>query len=109
MESALFEDKDPRERSFRNEDYSVRRVFLRSYPLQWRGGEEEEEEINEKIKGERRVRMSRGGRVKKMIMAVVNCGDDRNLVFSRFKDKINFYLVACFHVSFKTSTPLISR
>lgn len=105
----MFEDKDPRERSFRNEDYSVRRVFLRSYPLQWRGGEEEEEEINEKIKGERRVRMSRGGRVKKMIMAVVNCGDDRNLVFSRFKDKINFYLVACFHVSFKTSTPLISR
>lgn len=108
MESTLLEERDPRERSFRNEDYSIRRVFLRSYPLQW-GGDQEEEEETEKNTKEDRVHMSRGGKVKKMILAVVNCGEDRKLVFSRFKDKINFYLVACFHFSFKTTTPLISR
>ncbi|KAK1381605.1 hypothetical protein POM88_028349 [Heracleum sosnowskyi] len=108
MDSTLLDEKDPRERSFRNEDYNIRRVFLRSYPLQW-GGDDEEVKIEENKKESTRVRMSRGGKVKKMILAVVHCGEDRSLVLSRFKDKINFYLVACFHVSFKTTTPLISR
>ncbi|KAL8106440.1 hypothetical protein AgCh_029996 [Apium graveolens] len=110
MDSTLSEEKDPRERSFRNEDYNIRRVFLRSYPLQW-GGDDDEERKNEESESESssRVRISRAGKVKKMILAVVRCGEDRNLVLSRFKDKINFYLVACFRVSFKTSTPLISR
>ncbi|KAK2969280.1 hypothetical protein RJ640_030821 [Escallonia rubra] len=35
------EEDGLRTRSFRNEDYNNRRVFLRSYPLQW-GGEDEE-------------------------------------------------------------------
>lgn len=107
MDPTLLEEKDPRERSFRNEDYNTRRVFLRSYPLQW--GDDEEGKNEENKRESTRVRMSRGGKVKKMILAVVHCGEDRNLVLSRFKDKINFYLVACFRVSFKTTTPLISR
>lgn len=106
MDPTLLEEKDPRERSFRNEDYNTRRVFLRSYPLHW-GDDEVKNEENKREST--RVRMSRGGKVKKMILAVVNCREDRNLVLSRFKDKINFYLVACFRVSFKTPTPLISR
>ncbi|KAK1381551.1 hypothetical protein POM88_028295 [Heracleum sosnowskyi] len=78
--SLLHMKKDPRERSFRNEDYNIRRVFLRSYPLQWGGDDEVKIEANKKEST--RVRMSRG-KVKKMIIAVVHCGEDRNLVFSR--------------------------
>ncbi|GFZ21154.1 hypothetical protein Acr_29g0003160 [Actinidia rufa] len=101
------EENDLRARSFRNEDYTNRRAFLRSYPLHW-GGEDEHEEENK----HEPVRVSEGDDkkrpIKKMIISVFHWGEGRVLVLRRFKHKIGFYIIACLPVGFKPPTALIA-
>ncbi|KAG8075829.1 hypothetical protein GUJ93_ZPchr0006g45351 [Zizania palustris] len=103
-------------RSFRYEDYSTRRVFLRSYPLQWdwspspeekrqagqaaadkngsaggsAGEEEEEEEEEDGVE-------SCGRRWKRQVAeAVVGWGEEKLLgLFSRVKKRLALYLIGC--------------
>lgn len=104
MESTGLEENDPRARSFRYEDYNNRRIFLRSYPLQW-GGEDE------KSKDET-VRVTKRGKAKKplktIILSVFHWGEERTLIFTRFKHKVTFYVLACLPVGFKPPTAMIS-
>ncbi|PIN09800.1 hypothetical protein CDL12_17613 [Handroanthus impetiginosus] len=107
------EEDGMRARSFRYEDYNTRRVFLRSYPLHWGSESEVEESIEaaEKSKEEPVKVMNRtNGKkpIRKMILAVVHWGEERILVFRRFKHKITIYVVNCVPVHFKVPTALIS-
>ncbi|PON82824.1 hypothetical protein TorRG33x02_213980 [Trema orientale] len=95
-----------RSRSFRNEDYNNRRVFLRSYPLQW-GGEEEEgdEEKMAKVESNHNKRKKT---IKKIILAVIHWGNGKALVLRKVKNKLTIYVVACIPIAFKPPTALIS-
>ncbi|EXC06142.1 hypothetical protein L484_005463 [Morus notabilis] len=95
-----------RSRSFRDEDYNTRRVFLRSYPLRW-GGEEErnEEELPKKMESKNNTRKKY---IKKVILAVIEWSSDKALVLRKVKNKIAVYVVACIPISFKPPTALIS-
>lgn len=95
-----------RARSFRNEDYNNRRVFLRSYPLDWG---ENDEENKDKGKTERVTKECDAKKpVRKKILAVLQWGGGKILILRRFKHKIAIYVVACLPVSFKAPTALIS-
>ncbi|KAF5952828.1 hypothetical protein HYC85_010772 [Camellia sinensis] len=105
------EENDLRTKSFRDEDYNNRRVFLRSYPLQW-GGDEGEENKQDTVE----VSYGGGGGsgdgkkkpIKKLIVTVFEWGEGKILVLRRFKHKIEFYIIACLPVAFKPPTALIS-
>ena len=95
------EEDGLRAKSFRDEDYNTRRVFLRSYPLRW-GTQSEVEESAEaaiergKEEPEKVAQRNNGkGPMKKIVLAVVHWGEERNLVFRRFKHKITIYVVNC--------------
>ncbi|WJZ81598.1 hypothetical protein VitviT2T_001434 [Vitis vinifera] len=110
------EDNGMRARSFRNEDYNNRRVFLRSYPLDWGENDEEnkdkgktDEENKDKGKTERVTKECDAKKpVRKKILAVLQWGGGKILILRRFKHKIAIYVVACLPVSFKAPTALIS-
>lgn len=95
-----------RSRSFRDEDYNTRRVFLRSYPLQW-GGEERtnEEELLKKMESKNSTTKKY---IKKMILAVIQWSGGKALVLRKVKNKIAIYVVACIRIGFKPPTALIS-
>lgn len=107
-----------RARSFRYEDYNTRRVFLRSYPLHWGTESEAEESIeaaaaaaakSSKEEPAKVTNRTNGKKpIKKIILAVVHWGEERILVFRRFKHKITIYVVNCVPVNFKVPTALIS-
>lgn len=104
------EEDGLRAKSFRYEDYNTRRVFLRSYPLHW-GAESEAEESVEaaaaptksSYEEPAKVRKRKGGNrpIKKIVLAVVQWGEERILVFRRFKHKITIYVVNCVPVGSK--------
>ncbi|KAI3444577.1 hypothetical protein Pfo_001242 [Paulownia fortunei] len=110
------EEDGMRARSFRNEDYNTRRVFLRSYPLHWGAESEAEESIEaaaatkcSKEEPAKVTKRTNGKKpIKKIILAVVHWGEERVLVFRRFKHKITIYVVNCMPVNFKPPTALIS-
>ncbi|KAK1306291.1 hypothetical protein QJS10_CPA10g00002 [Acorus calamus] len=96
-------------RSFRYEDYNNRRVFLRSYPLQWEGEEEEED------KGEVMMKVSKGDKKNKVVvgvkgraMAVFHWSEGKVLLLRRLKHKVAYYLVACHPFGFKASANLLT-
>lgn len=93
-----------RAKSFRYEDYNTRRVFLRSYPLHW-GSESEAEESVEApaaAKFGKVTRRANGNKpIKKIVLAVVHWGEERILVFRRFKHKITIHVVNCVPVGSK--------
>lgn len=111
------DDGNMRAKSFRYEDYNTRRVFLRSYPLHW-GPESEAEASTEATAGgancsnkaHAKVTKSTNGKkpIKKIILAVVHWGEERVLVFRRYKHKITIFIVNCVPMSFKVPTALIS-
>ncbi|KAF8370219.1 hypothetical protein HHK36_031750 [Tetracentron sinense] len=106
--SLRMEKKEIRSRIFRYEDYNNRRVFLRSYPLQW--GEEEEEE-EEEVEKEKESLFKQGKEkkdVKKIFSCVLHWGGGKVLFLKKFKHKMAFYLVACHPFRFIPHTPLIS-
>ncbi|KAL1543514.1 hypothetical protein AAHA92_20479 [Salvia divinorum] len=97
-----------RAKSFRDEDYNTRRVFLRSYPLHWgteseaggsveaattKGSKEEPAKVAKRLNGKKPI--------KKIVLAVVHWGEERILVFRRFKHKITIYVVNCVPVNSK--------
>ncbi|KAF3431067.1 hypothetical protein FNV43_RR25797 [Rhamnella rubrinervis] len=103
-----------RTRSFRYEDYNNRRVFLRSYPLQW-GGEEEEDNNNEENEEERKGVTNEESNynrkkkpIKKMIMPIIHWGGGKVLILRRFKHKFTIHFIACISLGFKPPTSLIS-
>ncbi|KAL0428899.1 UNVERIFIED_CONTAM: hypothetical protein Sradi_0515900 [Sesamum radiatum] len=108
------EEDGMRARSFRYEDYSTRRVFLRSYPLHW-GADSQVEESREAAAAtaeDRKVEPARAAKgkkpIKKIILAVIQWGEERVLVFRKFNHKIMIYVVNCVPVHFKPPTALIS-
>ncbi|CAN6178235.1 unnamed protein product [Urochloa humidicola] len=94
-------------RSFRYEDYSTRRVFLRSYPLQWdwspapdddekhglAGGAAEEASGND---GDERCGGVRGWK-RQVVEVVVEWGEDKLLLLRRAKKRLALYLLGCHH------------
>ncbi|KAK4411366.1 hypothetical protein Sango_0209600 [Sesamum angolense] len=105
------EEDRMRARSFRYEDYNTRRVFLRSYPLHW-GPDSQVEESREAAAEDRKVEPAKAANGKKpikmMILAVIQWGEERVLVFRKFNHKIMIYVVNCVPVNFKPPTALIS-
>ncbi|KAF9605367.1 hypothetical protein IFM89_016920 [Coptis chinensis] len=99
------EETEARSRSFRDEDYNNRRVFLRSYPLQWEGtgdfeGDEKLVRVSKATKGKRKA--------KKILVCLFHWGGGKVLVLKKLQHKVGFYLVACHPFGFESSTALIS-
>ncbi|EEF47495.1 conserved hypothetical protein [Ricinus communis] len=80
-----------RTRSFRYEDYNNRRVFLRSYPLQWEG---EDQKANEEMG---KVTKENSGKkpIKKIILSIIHWGEGKIVVLKRFQHKLTVYVIAC--------------
>lgn len=104
------EEDGLRAKSFRYEDYNTRRVFLRSYPLHWGAKSETEESVEAAAAAAKcgyeepakdRKRKSGKKPIKKIVLAVVQWGEERILVFRRFKHKITVYVVNCVPVGSK--------
>lgn len=109
-----------RSRSFRNEDYNTRRVFLRSYPLQWGddggekeaaaggggGGEKKGKEETTATGRESAAETSEGMKscMKKIVVAAFQWRGERGLVLRKFKHKFTLYFVTCIPVGFKAPT-----
>ncbi|GMP82420.1 hypothetical protein CsSME_00036730 [Camellia sinensis var. sinensis] len=100
MGSEIIAENGLRTRSFRYKDYNNRRVFLRRYPLQWGG---KDEEIKKDI-----VRVHKGGNAKQLSASIFQWGEGRVLVLRRFKHKITFYIIACLPNGFKPPSALIT-
>ncbi|KAE8009389.1 hypothetical protein FH972_005827 [Carpinus fangiana] len=107
-----------RTKSFRNKSYNNRRVFLRSYPLQW--GEQDEYNKEEPLQlgqqdgfnKEDKVRAADGSNqenpMKKIILSVFHWGGEKFLFLRRVKHMIAVHVIACIPVGFKTPTALIT-
>ncbi|KDP26785.1 hypothetical protein JCGZ_17943 [Jatropha curcas] len=91
-------------RSFRYEDYNNRRVFLRSYPLQWDG---EENIANEEISSVSKENSEKKP-IKQLFLSIVQWGEGKVVVLKRFKHKFTVYIIACIPPNFKPRTALIS-
>lgn len=120
-----------RTKSFRN-SYNNRRVFLRSYPLQWGEQDEYNKEDDPLQLGEQdeynkeeplqlgqqdgfnkdKVRAADGSNqktpMKKIILSVFHWGGDKFLFLRRVKHMIAVHVIACIPVGFKTPTALIT-
>lgn len=107
MDATISKENGARSRSFRNEDYNNRRVFLRSYPLHWgdsvEDGENREETATEMPKSKEKTCMK-----KKFILAVFHWRGESALIFRRIKHKVTVYFITCLPVGFKTPTAMIS-
>uniref|UniRef100_A0A0D9WPX3 Uncharacterized protein n=1 Tax=Leersia perrieri TaxID=77586 RepID=A0A0D9WPX3_9ORYZ len=102
-------------RSFRCEDYSTRRVFLRSYPLQWDWSPAPEEkhqsaaaamapkEEDDEYEDERRGI----GWKRHVAVAVVEWGEDKLLLLRRVKKRLALYLIGC-HYGHRPALPFKS-
>nr|GLL40642.1 hypothetical protein PRUPE_4G256400 [Ipomoea trifida] len=109
-----------RSRSFRDEDYNTRRVFLRSYPLQWGdegekeaaaaagggGGGEKKGEEETTATARESAETSEGMKscMKKIVVAAFQWRGERSLVLRKFKHKFTLYFVTCIPVGFKAPT-----
>ncbi|KAL4573841.1 hypothetical protein LXL04_020661 [Taraxacum kok-saghyz] len=110
-----------RTRSFRNEDYNNRRVFLRSYPLHFNNDEDHQEQETYVIvdatsadgddykKQKKTMKMKKKKEaMKKIMVTIIEWGGGRGVVFRNFKHKVSFYVVACFPLVFKQPKAFIS-
>ncbi|KAF3675832.1 hypothetical protein CQW23_19420 [Capsicum baccatum] len=107
MDAAISKENGARSRSFRNEDYSNRRVFLRSYPLHWGGSVED----GENKEGEAAPVMPTSEEktfMKKIVIAVFRWKGEKALIFRRIKHKVTVYFITCLPVGFKAPTAMIS-
>lgn len=95
-----------RTKSFREEDYNNRRVFLRSYPLRW-GGEDEGKDEEIKVVSTESNSNRKKKLIKKMIVSVIHWSGGKVLVLRRFKHKFTIHVIACIALSFKRPTALI--
>ncbi|NP_001142819.1 hypothetical protein Zm00014a_040304 [Zea mays] len=88
-------------RSFRYEDYSTRRVFLRSYPLQWDWSPSRDDDDDDKQDGQDAADGDEccGSRrwKSKMVAAVTEWGEDKLLLLRRAKKRLALYLIGCHH------------
>ncbi|KQK18453.1 uncharacterized protein LOC100835391 [Brachypodium distachyon] len=100
-------------RSFRYEDYSTRRVFLRSYPLQWDAsdgkqqgqlGDEKHSEEDEDGYERRRDRKWK----RQVVVAVVEWGEEKLLLLRRVKKRLALYLLGCHYGSRPPALPFRS-
>uniref|UniRef100_A0ACD6AEG5 Uncharacterized protein n=1 Tax=Avena sativa TaxID=4498 RepID=A0ACD6AEG5_AVESA len=85
-------------RSFRYEDYSTRRVFLRSYPLQWDSpapGADEKPGHVYAAAGEADDDPYEQHRDRRWVVAVVEWGEDKLLLLRRVKKRLALYLLGC--------------
>ncbi|GFP87843.1 hypothetical protein PHJA_000928000 [Phtheirospermum japonicum] len=94
------EEDGMRARSFRDEDYDTRRVFLRSYPLHWDPQSETEESFDRECGKKEPVRVANRTNGRKIVNKTI-------LVFRRVKRKITIFIVNCVPVSLKAPTALI--
>lgn len=94
-------------RSFRYEDYSTRRVFLRSYPLQWDWSPEPDDDKDspspadaaagnradadgDECCGSRRWK-------RQVVAAVTDWAEHKLLLLRRAKKRLALYLIGCHH------------
>ncbi|CAN4111604.1 unnamed protein product [Withania somnifera] len=98
MDATFSKEEAARSRSFRDEDYNNRRVFLRSYPLHWGDSAATVMPRSEEKKTF----------IKKIYIAVLHWKGERALIFQRLKHKVTVYFITCFPVGFKTPTTMIS-
>ncbi|TKW21264.1 hypothetical protein SEVIR_4G170700v4 [Setaria viridis] len=93
-------------RSFRYEDYSTRRVFLRSYPLQWDWSPAPDDDEKHALAGATEAaevgddgdeRCGGGGRgwKRQVLEVVVEWGEDKLLLLRRAKKRLALYLLGC--------------
>ena len=78
-------------RSFRYEDYSTRRVFLRSYPLQWDWSPVPDDDEKHGLGGGG----GRGCKRLQLVEVVVEWGEDKLLLLRRAKKRLTLYLLGC--------------
>ncbi|XP_071691166.1 uncharacterized protein [Rutidosis leptorrhynchoides] len=118
-----------RTRSFRDEDYNTRRAFLRSYPLFDNDVEEDDQQTQANIGTTRSNKVGASEFVddeddknkrksmkfkkkkeamKRIMVTIIEWGGGRVVVLRRFKDKVSFYVVACFPIVFKSPKALIT-
>ncbi|KAM2057786.1 hypothetical protein ACFX16_030434 [Malus domestica] len=113
-----------RTRSFRDEDYTNRRVFLRSYPLDWELGGDDKNHKEAAAAGgggsTDKMRSMRTGKddcssgrsekpmIRRIILSVFHWGGGKVLVLRRFKNKLAIYVISCIPIGFKPPTTLIS-
>jgi hypothetical protein len=100
-------------RSFRYEDYSTRRVFLRSYPLQWdwspvQDGNDDKDGLSGPTDAEAAARnrpdtdgddCCGGSRrwKRQVVAAVTEWGEGKLLLLQRAKKRLALYLIGCHH------------
>ncbi|KAM0937186.1 hypothetical protein DsansV1_C25g0185611 [Dioscorea sansibarensis] len=90
-------------RSFRDEDYNIRKVFLRSYPLQW----EEDEASDVEEEEEEGVSYFKFG-IRSKFIALFHWSEGKVVLLRRVKDKVAFYLVSCHSFGLKSPNKLIT-
>lgn len=106
MESVRVKHTVPRARSFREEGYNNRRIFLRSYPLHWGGEDSKSKEMERTApKGTNEKKKP----LKKIIISIFNWGEERVLIFRRYKNKIIVYVISCLPVGFKPPAMISAR
>ncbi|CAN6195247.1 unnamed protein product [Urochloa humidicola] len=88
-------------RSFRYEDYSTRRVFLRSYPLQWdwspAADDDEKHGLADEPTGNEGDECCGGGRgwKRQVVEVVVEWREDKLLLLRRAMKRLALYLLGC--------------
>ena len=89
-------------RSFRYEDYSTRRVFLRSYPLQWDWSPVPDDDEKHGLGGSGATDATagsggggRGCKRLQLVEVVVEWGEDKLLLLRRAKKRLALYLLGC--------------
>ncbi|CAN0929248.1 hypothetical protein LINGRAHAP2_LOCUS36958 [Linum grandiflorum] len=95
------EEEEPvvvRAKSFRDEDYNNRRVFLRSYPLHWDAEDRSDEDMIMR-QPTSKINSSQKRPMRKMMVSMFQWGEGRVLVLRRFKHKVSVYVVSCIPVS----------
>ncbi|WOG88682.1 hypothetical protein DCAR_0207917 [Daucus carota subsp. sativus] len=105
MEAIRIKQTVPRARSFREEGYTNRRIFLRSYPLHW-GGDDRSKEL-EKTAPEGANEAKK--HLKKIIISIFNWGEERVIIFRRYKNKIVVYVISCLPAGFKPPAMISAR
>ena len=99
-------------RSFRYEDYSTRRVFLRSYPLQWDWSPAQDDDEKDSL-SPAHAEAAAGNRAdhadddecygcskrwkRQVVAAVTKWGEDKLLLLRRAKKRLALYLIGCHH------------
>ncbi|KAL6284440.1 hypothetical protein ACE6H2_015369 [Prunus campanulata] len=113
------ENMGTRTRSFRYEDYNNRRVFLRSYPLDWElgegdqndkedGGDGSTDEMRRSKRSNKDCSSRSKKHLRKIILSLYHWGGGKILVFRRFKHKLTIHVISCIPVGLKPPTALIS-